>query len=366
MKVLFITAHKYLPQMRGGQQCSTDQLCHELLIRGHKVSVAAGLLPGGVFASKARIKMQINNRLCGVKFSREPGLGYPVYFSWNPWETVEFVAEQERPDVIVVMAMQPVKMAQAVKSMNIPIIIQLQDVEFSKHGGDFTQIASLPCVANSNFTAERYREVFGASSLVIHPIIAREKYKTKTSRENVTFINPFPEKGREIALKIAQHCPEIPFAFIETWPLTLDTLTDLKQEISALPNVALLRPQSDMKNVYSKCKILLVPSIWEEAYGRVVTEAQMSGIPVVSSTRGGLPEAVGPGGLTLNPDQPIEEWAAAIRQLWQDQSYYETLSGAAAAHSCRPETRLDLQISAWEAVLLNAASSKNANSRSLK
>ena len=52
MKILFITAHKYLPQMYGGMQTCTDQLCHSLMEKGHKVAVLAGLMPGGLLAYK--------------------------------------------------------------------------------------------------------------------------------------------------------------------------------------------------------------------------------------------------------------------------------------------------------------------------
>src|SRR3546814_9881685 len=43
----------------------------------------------------------------------------------------------------------------------------------------------------------------------------------------------------------------------------------------------------DMREVYRRTHTLLVPSQWEEAWGRVATEAQFSGIPVLASDRGG-------------------------------------------------------------------------------
>ena len=48
-----------------------------------------------------------------------------------------------------------------------------------------------------------------------------------------------------------------------------------------LPERYVFASRGDMRSVYAKCRILLAPSVWEEAYGRVVTEAQISGIPVV-------------------------------------------------------------------------------------
>ena len=357
MNILFITAHKYLPQMRGGLQTSTDELCRMLTTRGHKVAVLAGLMPGRAFALKARIKMKINERVSGCKVTRETGLGYPVWYSWLPWEVVEHVAQNENPDLIVVMGVQLVRMALAAKPTAIPILIQLHDVEFRTHGGNFAEIAELSCVANSRFTAERFSRAFGVNATVIVPFMSARDYTTKTTRENVTFINPVPEKGLNIALGVAQRCPEIPFTFVETWPLTPQSRQELEEKLSALPNVTFFRPQNDMRTVYGKCKILLAPSIWQEAYGRVATEAQMNGIPVVASTRGGLPEAVGPGGVLLDPDGPVDDWAVVIHKLWQDQRHYWELSTAALTYANRPELSAAYQIDTWERVLASAAMS---------
>ena len=130
MKILFVTAHKYLPQMHGGLQASTDQLCRALIERGHSVAVLAGLMPNGLFSLIARVKMQMNKRIGGCKVARMSGLSYPVWFSWFPWETVEYVTHAEKPDLIVVMAMQPVRMALAARQTGVPVLMQLQDVEF--------------------------------------------------------------------------------------------------------------------------------------------------------------------------------------------------------------------------------------------
>ena len=119
-------------------------------------------------------------------------------------------------------------------------------------------------------------------------------------------------------------------------------------KLSPLSNVTLLAPQKDMRKVYGRCKILLVPSLWEEAYGRVVTEAQFSGIPVVASNRGGLPEAVGPGGILIEPDGPIEEWVSVIRELWQNDEFYKERSAAATAYAHRRELSYAFLLDAME------------------
>ena len=151
--------------------------------------------------------------------------------------------------------------------------------------------------------------------------MSAERYQATSTRENITFINPHPSKGRDIAIEIARQCPEIPFVFVESWPLSDEHRAELTEKLAPLSNVTLRPPQDDMRGIYGKCRILLVPSVWEEAFGRVATEAQLNGIPVVASNRGGLPEAVGEGGILISPDRPIGEWVSAIRKLWNNASY---------------------------------------------
>jgi len=53
----------------------------------------------------------------------------------------------------------------------------------------------------------------------------------------------------------------------------------------------------------SKVKLVLVPSLWPEPFGRVALEAISQGTPVVASNKGGLPEIIKDGryGLIINP-----------------------------------------------------------------
>jgi glycosyltransferase involved in cell wall biosynthesis len=67
-----------------------------------------------------------------------------------------------------------------------------------------------------------------------------------------------------------------------------------------------------------------------------VTEAQVSGIPLLASDRGGLPESVGPGGILLPVDAPLDDWLVAFDRLWSDREAHRTYSELALAHARRP------------------------------
>jgi glycosyltransferase involved in cell wall biosynthesis len=375
MRLLFVTSLGYLPHSHGGAQSSTNELCICLKQRGHQVAVLAAVSPPGVpgwksrikteinkrltdraLGWKSRIKKQLNKRLPGWTVSHDSVLEYGVWRAWFPWEAINFVVDKERPDLIVVIvAGEPMRMAISALRTQIPILLRLHDVEFHQHAGRFADLSNIPCVANSHFTACEYRTHFGANPGMIYPLILADKYRTKTTRENVTFVNPHPDKGLDIALGIARLCPEIPFTFVESWLLSEEQRQQLMLKSAVLPNITILPRQSDMRAVYGKCKILLAPSVWEEAYGRVASEAQLSGIPVVASSRGGLPEAVGPGGILLHPQHLNSDWAAAVRKLWYDQRQYDELSAAAIAHAERREMTLAYQMDAWERAMLTAS-----------
>ncbi len=353
MRVLLATGQLFTPQMYGGAQASGNQLATLLKTRGHESAVLSALSGAGYTALRARILMKLLRR----KTAMDTDLGYPVYRGWFPWEGMAEVTASFKPDVVVVLARDPVRMALAAQKTGTPVVMMLQDVEFSQHGGEFSELGMIPCVANSEFTANTYREAYGVAPVVIHPMIDAAKYKTTTTRENVTFINPHPKKGLEVALAVAKLCPNIPFSFVESWPLTPEERVSLENRLARLPNVTLSPPTKDMKTVYGKAKIVLAPSQWAEGYGRIASEPQFSGIPVIASAIGGLPEAVGPGGILLSPDAPTEDWAAAVNRLWTDAEYYNALSIEVLHHASRPAINCQTQMDLWEQSLLKVIGS---------
>jgi glycosyltransferase involved in cell wall biosynthesis len=60
---------------------------------------------------------------------------------------------------------------------------------------------------------------------------------------------------------------------------------------------------------------LLMPSVAPEGFGRVILEAQCSGIPVVGSNRGAIPEVLGTGGVVVDDVEQPETYAAGLREV---------------------------------------------------
>jgi glycosyltransferase involved in cell wall biosynthesis len=351
MRVLFAGGNGYLPEFYGGVQSSTHHLAEQLRSKGHEAAVLAALFGDGIFGLVARIKLKVLRQGAVI----DQSLGYPVVRAWFPWQAAPFAVSQIRPDVAVVQCHKSVPLGKALEAAGVPIVVYLRNVEFDELGGDLSDLESALYIANSEFTAHTYRERFGIEPTVIPPTIDPERYRTPTTRECVTFINPYPKKGFELAIRIAGRCPEIPFLFVESWKLDGDNRTRVEDMIAPLKNVTLLNRTDDMRAVYGRTGILLAPSQWKEAWGRVASEAQCSGIPVLGSRRGGLPEAIGEGGVVLDHDAPLDDWVAALRRMWSDEASYQQLSAAALHHSARPELDPDHQFATFFAVLERAA-----------
>ncbi|CAE8606482.1 unnamed protein product [Polarella glacialis] len=107
------------------------------------------------------------------------------------------------------------------------------------------------------------------------------------AQPTVTFVSPCPAKGLCIFIRLALELPWVRFLAVSTlWTKAIhETL------LQQLPNVEVVRGGPDVDAIYRRTAVLVVPSIWSEAFGLVALEAQLQGIPVVSTDAYGLREA---------------------------------------------------------------------------
>jgi glycosyltransferase involved in cell wall biosynthesis len=99
-----------------------------------------------------------------------------------------------------------------------------------------------------------------------------------------------------------------------------------------------------MREVYAVTDVLLVPSQFTEAFGRVIVEAQLNGIPVVAADAGGIPYALGEGGLLVRPKDSPSAYADAIRRLRTEDGLRAKLSERALRNTRRPELEPEGQV----------------------
>jgi glycosyltransferase involved in cell wall biosynthesis len=102
--------------------------------------------------------------------------------------------------------------------------------------------------------------------------------------------------------------------------------------------------QQDMRRIYAVTDILLVPSQFDETFGRVIVEAQVNGIPVVASKVAGIPYTLGQGGILVEPKDKPQGYVEALQRLRTDETLYRQLSALALENSQRLEFDPEQQV----------------------
>ena len=155
----------------------------------------------------------------------------------------------------------------------------------------------------------------------------------------ITMINPCPWKGSSIFLKLARSRPDLSFAVVPTWGAT----PSLLEEIHSISNITVLRETEQIDSIFRQTKVLIAPSICQEAFGLISPEALLRGIPVIASDIAGLKEStLGAAKLIPvlelpfknppkgsdhtkfkwdEPNNPIEPWSNALDSILEDNNY---------------------------------------------
>ncbi len=230
------------------------------------------------------------------------------------------------------------------KHHQIPTVFWLRNHAYL-HKDLFDDAASI-CVS-SPFTRDYYHERLGITPVAIpSPVLGDRIIAKDREPRYVTFVNPLPAKGlfffAGIAKELQRVRPDIPILVVES-RAGAENLKAL-----GLTGVHIHPHTTDPREFYRQTKLLLVPSLWNESFGRVVVEAQLNAIPVLSSSRGNLRDTVGSGGIVFDipakytpeskiipPAADVRPWIDAIVRLWDDRAEYARLSNAAQAASDR-------------------------------
>ncbi|KAH6843317.1 glycosyltransferase family 4 protein [Chaetomium sp. MPI-CAGE-AT-0009] len=161
--------------------------------------------------------------------------------------------------------------------------------------------------------------------------------RNNIDKEEIGMVNPCPHKGLSILVALAEKFPHVKFVTWKSWGSRSAHIAQLQ----ALPNVRIEPTTRNTDEIWDRIKVLLAPSLWHEAWGIVVTEAQLRGIPVIASNAGGLPEAkIGlpycipvkevtgrrhANGDYIVPAQDITPWAEALKKVMTDREEYQAL-----------------------------------------
>lgn len=223
--------------------------------------------------------------------------------------------------------------ARAAKRLGARTVFMLHNLSYTRRES-FRYFDEI--VVPSAFAGRCYYERLGIETQTLAPLIDPQKTLVReNTRRFVTFVNPSPEKGLYffvgLALMFNERRPDVIFQLVEGRG-RLERLATIP-EARRLTNLYALRRVSAPSDFLKETRLLLVPSLCEETFGRVVVEAGLNGIPALCGNRGSLPELVEdselllpipsrftPTSRILPTEEELEPWFSAVSRLWDDSS----------------------------------------------
>jgi len=205
----------------------------------------------------------------------------------------------------------------------------------------------------SEYLTDFYREKMRLISMPIEPPIQWSSVIAPVeSRAFVTFVHPAPHKGRLLFARLADMLgtrrPDIPILVVQSGESggSLNAIPGI--DFRKYPQIMAAPPVPTPADYLALTRILLVPSVWGEPFGRVAAEAMINGIPPLVSNRGSLPQVIGgdysaggggyvlplPDWMTfdsvrLPSEAEVQPWFDAVGALWDDATLYERVASRA-------------------------------------
>lgn len=356
MKIL-IPVQNFDPQI-GGAEKSLFTLINKIAEKHEVVVLQPGysdeiIQSGNLFINKKKLSL-LYSILGYLSFFYRGGIRfiYPVYYQARAWK--EIVDEEVRsfqPDIIITQLNFAPAAIDIAKEHNIPSILFLRSFEhFCLIGFEKGVDCSRDCgrclswrnklyyfnwrkwlawhqsaiqnagvvIANSKFVAGLPEAIYNIDRniRVLYPAVEiSSPVKNPETNSHITMINPNRLKGGDIFLKIAQKMPDRSFLAVGRSP------REFSRSAEKMQNVARIDWTEGLWDFYQKTRVLLIPSRWPEAFGRVAVEAGLFGIPSIATNIGGLPEAVGDGGILIDDLNDIDAWIDAIHILDSQDAY---------------------------------------------
>ena len=104
-------------------------------------------------------------------------------------------------------------------------------------------------------------------------------------------------------------------------------------------------PSTEVPAYYQKLDVLVLPSLtrpnWKEQFGRVLVEAMASGVPVIGSDSGAIPDVIGDAGLIF-PEGDSHALSEQMTRLYQDHALYQNLQKRGRARFLTHFTQEDI------------------------
>jgi len=250
----------------------------------------------------------------------------------------DMVCKRFRPDILLTygghgLAFPLIHLA---KQKGLKVVFALHNLDYA--GTDlFREVDAL--LVPSRYAQEHYREKLSRSSVVLPgPWNLERILCSEITGRFVTFVNPQPYKGAfwfaRMVHELGRRRPDIAFLVVEGRG-TAGWLARSGLDLADRGNLHRMANTADPRQFYRMSRLVLMPSLCQEALGRVAVEAALNGIPVLASRRGGLPEALNGAGFLFDiPErytshsqevptaEEVTPWLETIERLWDDPIFY--------------------------------------------
>lgn len=270
----------------GGAERLMFNLARDLMRRGEEVYVLTGYHPARQFDGPPFLLLTVPENEQGASSLRK-------------------AVDDFRPDVILTHHYWALHFEEAIASACVPI------VQVVLNGRRLQSAAMAVFISND----VRNREGMNpqAQDMVIHPP-AFDDVRAETHGDAIGFIKPLSHKGVDLFYDIARAMPDRQFVCLRGEWQDIETIVEL-------PNVEFMEPVDDIRDFYERVRLVLVPSLSEDA-GTVAQECAVNDIPCISSDVGGLRET---NGGVLMHSHWYHAWREAIERLLNEPGQYQAV-----------------------------------------
>lgn len=331
-----------LPELQsGGVETGTVDLAKELLRQGHGAVVISR---GGRLVERLRE--------CGGKHYSLPVHEKNIFTIISMIKSVRKIIKKENIDIVHARSRVPALSAFfAARSAGVKFITTCHGY-YSKHLFSRVMGWGRFVIVPSNVVARHMVNSFGVPRKRIRLIprgvdlekFAYRRQDASDSRKEYTIgvigrITPI--KGHIYLIraisKVARQIPNIKVLVIGDAPSAKQKyrqeLEVLIRRLSLTKYISFLGTCSDIPEKMKALDLLVMPSVGEEAFGRVIIEAQAAGVPVIASRIGGIVDIIkdADSGILVNPG----DWnglSKAITKLLKDGQLRQRLSLKARAN----------------------------------
>lgn len=168
----------------------------------------------------------------------------------------------------------------------------------------------------------------GPNVQVVYPPVPPPVYlEDDGPHDRVVYMGCGYWKGTEMAMRMARWNHDVKFE------IAADPAVPLNYNLNRYPNVRYWK-WIDRDLAFNMARVILFPATWPEPFGRIPVEAGQRAVPTIASDIGGLPEAVGDGGVLL-PPKDDDMWNTWIRTFMDGERAFRHFGMKAEDHACK-------------------------------